>query len=112
MAALGGGCAGCWGDALAHEDGCHGSQEYCVAAEESEEPCRGGEDFPLRLESAGALLFLRECWLAYRNKTPATNEGSKQLTTPDIDILRSKRHEIIGRADRVGRDVDTKGNNN
>ena len=60
IAVLGGDCAGCWGDALAHEDGCHGSQEDGVAAEESKESSRGGEDFPLRLESARSLLTLRE----------------------------------------------------
>ena len=43
------------------------------------------------------------------NKAPATNDGSKKLTTADVDVLWAEGHEIIGRADGVGRDVDTKG---
>lgn len=49
--------------------------------------------------------------LTHRNKTPATNEGSKQLATTDIDVARTERHEIVGCADRVGRDVDTECDN-
>lgn len=45
----------------------------------------------------------------YRNKTPATNDSSKQLTTADVDVLGSERHEVVGRAYGVGRDVDTEG---
>jgi hypothetical protein len=45
----------------------------------------------------------------YWNKGPATNYSSKQLTTADVDVLGAERHEVVGRAYRVGRDVDTKG---
>jgi hypothetical protein len=45
----------------------------------------------------------------YWNKAPATNDGSKQLTTSDIDVLRAERHEIVGCAYGVGRDIDTEG---
>lgn len=48
----------------------------------------------------------------YWNKCPATNNGSKQLTTPNVDILGAEGHEVVGRADGVCRDVDTKGNDN
>lgn len=48
--------------------------------------------------------------LTHRNEAPATDEGSKQLATSDVDILRTERHEVIGCANGVGRDVDTKGN--
>lgn len=43
----------------------------------------------------------------YRNKCPATDNGSKQLTTTNVDIPRTERHEVVRSADRVGRDVDT-----
>ena len=49
-------------------------------------------------------LRLRTYWY----EAPATDKGSKQLTAPNIDILGRKGHEIVGRADRVGGDVDTK----
>jgi len=45
----------------------------------------------------------------YWNKTPATDDGSKQLTTADVDVLGAERHEVVGRAYGVGRDVDTEG---
>ncbi len=38
----------------------------------------------------------------YRNKAPATNDGSKQLTTADVDVLGAERHEVVGRAYGVG----------
>lgn len=47
------GLCGSVGDELGHENGCHGTQENGVAAEESKELCGGCEDFPLRLWSAG-----------------------------------------------------------
>lgn len=52
---------------------------------------------------------LQKCRPTYRNEAPATNDGSKQLTTADVDVLGGERHEIVGRADGVGRDVDTEG---
>jgi hypothetical protein len=48
----------------------------------------------------------------YRNKAPATNDSSKQLTTADVDVLGAERHEVVGRAYGVGRDVDTKSDDN
>ena len=38
MDVVGGGC-GIVGDELSHEDRCHGTQEYGVAAKESKELC-------------------------------------------------------------------------
>ena len=45
---------------------------------------------------------------AYWYKSPATYNGSKELTTTDVDVLGAERHEIVRRADGVGGDVDTK----
>lgn len=45
----------------------------------------------------------------YWNKAPATDESSEELTTADVDVLGAERHEVVGRADRVGGDVDTEG---
>ena len=42
----------------------------------------------------------------YRNKAPATNNGSKNLTTADVNVLGAERHEVVCCADRVGGDVD------
>jgi hypothetical protein len=39
MDVVGGGCVGFVGDELGHENGCHGTQENSVAAEESKELC-------------------------------------------------------------------------
>lgn len=55
------------------------------------------------------IVTLQEGKPNYRNKPPATNDSSKQLTTADVDVLRSERHEVVGRTYGVGRDVDTKG---
>lgn len=41
------------GDELSNKNGCHGTQENGVAAEESKELCGRCEDFPLRMRSAG-----------------------------------------------------------
>jgi hypothetical protein len=75
------------GDELGHENGCHGTQENGVAAEESKELCGRCEDFPLQLWSAGATVALQKGRPTYWNKGPATNDGSKQLTTADVDVL-------------------------
>ena len=40
--------------------------------------------------------------VTYRNEAPATDEGSKQLTTSDVDVLGTERHEVVGRAYGVG----------
>ena len=48
----------------------------------------------------------------YRNKAPATNDGSKQLTTADVNVFGGERHEVVGRAYGVGRDVDTESDDN
>ena len=40
---------------------------------------------------------------------PTADDSSKQLTTADIDILGAEGHQIVGRTDRVGRYVNTKG---
>jgi hypothetical protein len=47
----------------------------------------------------------------HRNKSPATNDGCKQLATADVDVLGAERHEVVGCAYGIGRDVDTQGNN-
>jgi len=48
----------------------------------------------------------------YGNKAPATNDGSKQLTTADVNVFGGERHEVVGRAYGVGRDVDTESDDN
>ena len=58
---------------------------------------------------SGAMIALQKGRPIYWNKAPATNDGSKELTTTDVDVLGAERHEVIGRAYGVGRDVDTKG---
>ena len=40
--------------------------------------------------------------LTYGDESPATDEGSKQLATADIDVSGGKGHEVVGCADRVG----------
>ena len=52
---------------------------------------------------------LQKGTLTYRNEAPATDEGSKQLTTANVDVLRTERHEVVGCANGVGRDVYTQG---
>jgi hypothetical protein len=47
----------------------------------------------------------------YRNKSPATNDSSKQLSTADIDIFRPEGHKIVCGANGVGRDIDTESDN-
>ena len=56
-----------------------------------------------------AMIALQKGRSTYWNKAPATNDGSKQLTTADVDVLGAERHEVVGRAYGVGRDVDTEG---
>ena len=68
---------------VGHEDGCHGTQEYGVAAEESKELGGRGKDLP-------------------GDESPATNDGSKELTTADVDVLGAEGHEVVGCADGVG----------
>lgn len=60
---------------------------------------------------SGAMVALKKGRPTYRNKSPATNEGSQQLTTTDVDVLGAERHEIVGRAYGVGRNVNTDGDN-
>ena len=60
---------------------------------------------------SGAMIALQKGRPIYWNKAPATNDGSKQLTTTDVDVPGAERHEVVGRAYGVGRDVDTKGDN-
>src|ERR1700753_1179265 len=55
------------------------------------------------------VVVLQKSKPTYRNKAPATNDGSKQLTTANVNILGAERHEIVGCADRGGRDGDTQG---
>ncbi len=55
------------------------------------------------------MVALQQGWPTYRNEAPATNDGSKQLTAADVDVLGAERHEVVGRAYGVGRDVDTEG---
>jgi hypothetical protein len=61
---------------------------------------------------SGRMVALQKGRPTYWNKAPATNDGSKQLTTADVDVLGADRHEVVGRAYRVGRDVDTEGDDN
>jgi hypothetical protein len=58
---------------------------------------------------SGEMVALQRGWPTYGNKAPATNDGSKQLTTTDVDVVGAERHEVVGRAYGVGRDVDTEG---
>jgi hypothetical protein len=58
---------------------------------------------------SGGMVALQKGRPTYWNKAPATNDGSKQLTTADVDVLGAERHEVVGRAYGVGRDVDTEG---
>ena len=46
---------------------------------------------------------------AYWNKTPATNDSGKQLTTANVDVSWAEGHKIVGCTDGVGGDIDTKG---
>ena len=55
------------------------------------------------------MVILQQGKPTYRDKSPASNDGSKQLTTADVNVLGGERHEVVGRAYGVGRDVDTKG---
>ena len=55
------------------------------------------------------MVILQQGKPTYRDKAPASNDGSKQLTTADVNVLGSERHEVVGRAYGVGRDVDTEG---
>ena len=52
---------------------------------------------------------MQKCRSTYRNKAPATNDGSKKLTTANVDVLGAEGHEVVGSTYRVGRDVDTEG---
>lgn len=63
--------------------------------------------FSTTLVVSGTILTLEEGRPTYRNKAPATNDGGKKLTTADVDVLWTERHEVVGRTDGVGRDVDT-----
>lgn len=72
------------------EDRRHGPKEDGVAPEESQELRRRGEDLP---------------W----NKGPGTDDCSKQLATTDVDVSRSKGHEVVGGGDGVCGYVDTEG---
>lgn len=56
---------------------------------------------------SGTIVALEKDRPTYRNKGPATNDGSKKLTTADVDVLGTERHKVVGRAYGVGRDVDT-----
>ena len=47
---------------------------------------------------SGVMLALQRGWPTYWNKSPATNESGKQLTTADVDVLGTERHEVVGRA--------------
>ena len=47
------------------------------------------------------------CDATHRNEEPATDEGSKKLTTSDVNIPWAKRHQVVRCADGVGRDVDS-----
>lgn len=58
---------------------------------------------------SGGLVALQNSTPTYWNKAPTTNDGSKQLTTADVDVLGAERHEVVGRAYGVGRDVDAEG---
>jgi hypothetical protein len=49
-----------------------------------------------------AILALQNGRPTYRNKAPAANDGSKKLTTADVDVLGTERHEVIGSAYGVG----------
>jgi len=55
------------------------------------------------------MVILQQGKPTYRDKAPASNDGSKQLTTADVNVLGGERHEVVGRAYGVGRDVDTEG---
>lgn len=35
---------------------------------------------------------LKKSWPTYRDKAPATNDGSKQLATADVDVLGAEGH--------------------
>ena len=56
---------------------------------------------------SGVMLALQRGRPTYWNKSPATNESGKQLTTADVDVLGTERHEVVGRAYGVRRNVDT-----
>ena len=56
---------------------------------------------------SGVRLALQRGRPTYWDKSPATNESGKQLTTADVDVLGTERHEVVGRAYGVRRNVDT-----
>lgn len=99
---------------LGDQNGRHGSQEDGVAAQESQEFGRRREDFPLSSEvSKKALIthvvllsLIGDRRLTHRNESPAADDGSEQLAAADVDVFGAERHQVVGRADRVGRDVD------
>ncbi len=70
------GLCGIVGDELSHENGCHGTQENSVAAEESKEFCGRCENFPLGCGQRGNGSFTKGR-PTYGNEAPATNDGSK-----------------------------------
>ena len=51
---------------------------------------------------SGGMVTLAEDRPTYWNKSPATNDGSKQLATADVDVPGTERHEVVGCADGVG----------
>jgi hypothetical protein len=48
----------------------------------------------------------------YRNTSPCADESREDLTTTNVDILGAERNKIVCCTDGVGRNVDTKGDDN
>ena len=102
----------CEEHSLYHDDGSHRAKEDCISTQEGQKLLRRSQDFPLSRMIASVKAKRKDGIKkskTYRYTSPSTNNSSQDLTTTNVDVLWEERDKVVCSTDGIGRNVDTKG---